>query len=49
MDEEGDLHVIPCHPMDPVHEEDGGCWCEPELIDFDDESCTGIYKHRTVH
>jgi len=31
------------------HEESPWCWCDPDLIDFDEESETLIYVHRETH
>lgn len=31
------------------HEESPWCWCDPDLIDFDEDSETLIYVHRETH
>lgn len=41
------VHVIPNYPVEPEHEPDVGCWCEPERTYVHDNGGE-VWTHRRL-
>jgi len=41
-----DVHVVPVFDGEPVHEESEKCWCEPELIEENEQNGVKVWSHR---
>lgn len=45
---DGDVHVIPQFDLDPLHLEHETCWCEPEMVEYNEITDVAVWTHRQV-
>lgn len=41
-----DIHTIPVFAGEPAHEESEKCWCEPECIEYNEQTGVRAWSHR---